>query len=106
MTLPAGRFPILRASDLPIAGATPLKFRGPIRVQNTRHGARIMVAVNVIDPNGRTVAARELFVSFHSASYVRLCKKFGDDVTRWRGTFAVAEKTNARDGRSRVEVCP
>lgn len=119
MTLAPGRLPILRAHEIPRRAY--LRFRGPIYLQNTKHGARIMIAVDVVaglfdtldvetlaikpDPN-ELICSREWFMDFRSPSYVRLCKRFGDDVSQWfAGSLVFVQQVITKaDGRPRVEV--
>lgn len=58
----------------------------------------------VPDPK-ELIASVEWFLDFRSKSYIRLCDRFGDDVTKWTaGSLLFVQRVTPADGRSRVEV--
>jgi len=119
MTLPPGRFPILRPADLIFTTRpTVLRMRGPLRFGNTKHGPRLMIAVDVhaaiedIDRRPPLVPprSREFFIAFDSPCYVRLCEQFGDDLSLWpkgvtrEGVIFVVPVYDARYRKTRISV--
>lgn len=102
--LQIGRHPALSPADF--KGVEKVHYRltatGVVRALNTRHGARLLVECDLFGVPA--FLRREFFVSMKSASYVRLCRLFGDDLAKWRGPFTVHVIRDERDGRPRVEV--
>ena len=103
--LAPGRYRALAPRDFPRDG---IRYRvettGPIRATNTRHGARLLVEVSIVPGNVEERHRREYFVSMKSASYVRLCEMFSEDLKAWSGSFTVEVVRHGIDRRPRVEV--